>query len=339
MPSGRGGPSSASETQEGGPRRPADLSVARLRFYPVKGAAGVDVDELRFDEFGPRFDRRWLVAAPTGAFCSQRDTPELACLTARVDPAGGLVLNRPGGPALHVPPSPDGAPFPVRVWDSEVVARSCGAQADAWLSEWLDAERRLAFMADDDVRLADPRFAEGRRVSFGDGYPALVVTEAAVEELARRAGRPVPADRFRPNVVVRGAGPHDEDQWRRFSAGSLSFSGVKLCARCKVTTIDQATGQADPASEPLRALARYRKIESQVFFGLNAVHDAPGRVRVGDPVQILERAHVPAGPSRAEPSAPPRRRIFGRHAGAAVPDVRASQGQAPSQSSPPRERE
>lgn len=321
------------------PRVPAGPSVARLRFYPVKGAAGVDVDELQFDDFGPRFDRRWMVADPSGAFCSQRDSPSLARLTARVDPVNGLVLNRPGGPALHVPFSPDGAPFEVRVWDSRVVARSCGAQADAWLSEWLGAERRLAFMAEDDVRLADPRFAQGRRVSFADGFPALVVTEAAVEQLARRAGRPVPVERFRPNVVVRGAAAHDEDQWRRFSAGGLAFSGVKLCARCKVTTIDQATGQADPASEPLRALARYRKIESQVFFGINALHDAPGRVRIGDPVQILQRARVPAEPVGLESSPAPRRRIFARHAGGADPAVRAPQGQAPSPPSPPRERE
>ncbi len=321
------------------PRLPDGPSVDRLRFYPLKGAAGVDAEELHFDEFGPRFDRRWMVADPSGAFCSQRESPDLARLTARVDPAMGLILDRPGGPALHVPFSPDGAPFEVRVWDSDVVARSCGPQADAWLSEWLGAPRRLAFMADDDVRLADARFARGRRVSFADGYPVLVVTEAAVEQLARRAGRPVPAERFRPNIVVQGAPAHDEDQWRRFSAGGLAFSGVKLCARCKVTTIDQVTGQADPASEPLRALARYRKIESHVFFGLNAVHDAPGRVRVGAPVRILERAHVPAGVSGSVPAAPPRRRIFARHAGAAAPAVRAPQGQAPSQFSPPRERE
>ncbi len=273
------------------------LRVARLRIYPVKGAAGLDADALDFDRFGPCHDRRWLVATPAGQFCSQRDTPGLARLVPRVEPGAGLVLSAPGAPPLQVPFAAGGPPLRVRVWDSEVAARSCGAEADAWLSERLGTERRLAFMADDDMRFADPAFAEGRRVSFADGYPVLVVTEAAVQELARRSGRRVPADRFRPNVVVRGAPPHDEDQWRRFSAGGVTFSGVKLCARCKVTTIDQATGEADSASEPLRTLARYRKIEDKAYFGLNAVHDGPGRVQLGDSVKVLERAMVPAGPS------------------------------------------
>lgn len=264
----------------------------------------MDAETLDFDHLGPRFDRRWVVATPGGAFCSQRDTPRLARLTAAVEPGGGLRLDAPGAEALHVPVNPDAPPFKVRVWDSEVAARSCGAEADAWLSRRLGAKRRLAFMADDDIRLADPAFAEGRRISFADGYPALVVTEAAVEELGRRAGRRIPADRFRPNIVVQGAPSHDEDQWSRFSAGGIVFSGAKLCARCVVTTIDQATGEADPASEPLRTLARYRKIEDKAYFGINAVHDAPGRVRVGDPVRVLERGMVPAGASP--------RRIFGR---------------------------
>ena len=305
----------------------------------------MDVDVLEFDRIGPRFDRRWLVTTPRGVFRSQRDTPQLARLAALPDDEG-LVLEAPGMPPLRVPHVGAGPAFTVRVWDSEVVARSVGGVADAWLSNWLGSEHRLAFMADDDVRLADPAFADGSRVSFADGYPALVVTEASLRELAHRCGRSIPVERFRPNIVVAGPPAHDEDHWRRFGAGDLTFSGVKLCSRCKVTTIDQDTGEADPASEPLRTLARYRKIEAQVYFGLNAVHAAPGRLRVGDPVEVFERALVPA-------SASPQR-IFGRLAGlpsddrptreTGPPETAGTGPQpppktAPTHSPPPRERE
>lgn len=287
------------------PAVPVRLRVARLRVHPVKGAAGVDVDALEFDHVGPRFDRRWLVAAPDGSFRSQRDLPRLARLAATAGD-DGLVLDAPGARPLRVPLDHAAPPFEVRVWDSRVVARSAGRLADAWLSDWLGSEHRLAFMADQDARLADPAFAEGSRVSFADGYPALVVTEASLQELARRCGRVVPAERFRPNIVVAGPPPHDEDHWRAFTAGGLAFSGVKLCPRCKVTTIDQATGEPDPDSEPLRALAGYRKIEDKVYFGLNAVHAGAGLVRVGDPVEVRERAFVPASA--------PAQGIFGRRA-------------------------
>jgi len=39
----------------------------------------------------------------------------------------------------------------------------------------------------------------------------------------------------------------------------------------------------------LRTLARYRKVDGMVFFGQNAVHEAPGQLRVGDTVTTTER--------------------------------------------------
>jgi len=41
--------------------------------------------------------------------------------------------------------------------------------------------------------------------------------------------------------------------------------------------------------EPLRTLATYRKVDGKVFFGQNAVHEAPGQLRVGDAVTVSEK--------------------------------------------------
>jgi hypothetical protein len=42
-------------------------------------------------------------------------------------------------------------------------------------------------------------------------------------------------NRFRPNLVVSGAKPFDEDSWRLLRVGSgLEFENVKPCDRCKV---------------------------------------------------------------------------------------------------------
>ena len=267
-------------------------TVLRLRIYPVKGARGSDVDEMRFDAMGPRFDRRWMVVGPDGVFISQRGRPELATVRAAV---GGreLVLDAPGAGAVAVPLAPGGGRVGVRVWDSELEVRAVSADADAWLTAILGAPHRLVHIGEDDVRRTDPAYAEGHRVGFADGYPALLVSRGSVAELGARAGRPIPVERFRPNIVVSGASPHDEDRWRRFTIGSLSFSGVKLCARCKVTTIDQESGERDRDGEPLRTLARYRHLKDKVYFGVNVVHNGTGRIRAGDPVRVTERGFVP----------------------------------------------
>lgn len=266
-------------------------TVVRLRIHPVKGARGSDVETLDFEEMGPRFDRRWMVVEPDGSFVTQRDTPRLATIQPTV--AGdALVLSAPDAPEIRLPLEPQGERLEATVWSSAVEVRTVSPAADAWLSSVLAGAHRLVFMGNDDVRYTDPAYAEGHRVSFADGYPALLVSRGSVDELARRVGREIPVERFRPNIVVSGDRPHEEDFWKEFTIGGLPFRGVKLCARCKVTTTDQQTGIRDPQQEPLRTLARYRRIESLVYFGVNTVHLATGPISLGDPVEVHERGIV-----------------------------------------------
>jgi len=282
------GPAAISRTSEPakGPQ------VARLLIHPVKGMRATELETMEFDGMGPRFDRRWMVVRPDGGFASQRDEPGLATVRPRLA-NGRLRLEAEGAESLTVPGNAPGGPMRVRIHGSVALAAAVSPAADEWLSTVLRGEYRLVFMRREDARTTDPAYAGGHRVSFADGYPVLVVGEASVDELARRAGRAIPVERFRPNVVVTAAHPHDEDKWRRFAVGDLEFSGVKLCARCKVTATDQETGARDPEGEPLRTLALYRRIESLVYFGLNAVHHGRGRIAVGDAVEVRERGTVP----------------------------------------------
>lgn len=267
-------------------------SVTRLRIYPVKGMRGTDVQSIQFDDLGPRFDRRWMVVRPDGGFASQRDTPRLATVHPHLA-EGVLRLEATGVDPVTLRINATGAATPVRIHGVRALATHVSGEADAWLGAVLGGEYRLVFMRSENARTTDPAYARGHRVSFADGYPALLVSEASVEELDRRAGRAIPVERFRPNVVVTGTSPHDEDKWVRFAVADLEFSGVKLCARCKVTTTDQETGARDADREPLRTLALYRRIESHVYFGVNVVHLGPGRIAVGDSVQVRERGIVP----------------------------------------------
>lgn len=267
-------------------------TVLRLRIHPVKGAQGFDVDEMEFDETGPHLDRRWMVVRPDGRFVSQRDTHELATVQATV--AGGdLVLRAPGAEGVAVPVAPEGRRIRVQVWDSVLSVASVSPAADAWISAVLGCPRRLVHIGEADVRHTDPAYAAGHRVGFADGYPALLVSQGSVDELARRVGRKIPMERFRPNILVGGDEPHEEDTWRRFTIGAMPFSGVKLCTRCKVTTLDQTSGVRDSDREPLRTLATYRHLKDKVYFGLNVIHHGTERIRTGDPVEPLDIGFIP----------------------------------------------
>jgi hypothetical protein len=62
---------------------------------------------------------------------------------------------------------------------------------------------------------------------------------------------------------------------------------AKPCGRCVVTTIDQAT--AERGRQPLELLGRRRRFGQELVFGQNLIPDVPGSIRVGDPIQVLER--------------------------------------------------
>lgn len=270
-----------------------ERGVLRLRIYPLKGARGVDVPRLEFDEVGPRGDRRWMVVTEQGQFVSQRQVAGLARLDAGLS-EDGLTLGAVGAGSITVEVPHAGPGVPVRVWTSALEVRGAGAEADAWISQALGGAYRLVYMGPDDHREADSAYAPGRRVSLADGYPVLVLSDASGRELNRRVGREIPLEQFRPNVIVSAGEPHEEDRWRRFTIGARVFEGVKLCARCRVPTVDQVSGARDPEGEPLRTLASYRKTGGSVWFGTNVVSPRRGAIGVGDPVEVLEWGDVPA---------------------------------------------
>jgi len=144
----------------------------------------------------------------------------------------------------------------------------------------------LAYMPDTVVREVDQNYAPaGGRAGFADGFPFLLVGEASLADLNARLARPLPMNRFRPNLVVSGSAPFAEDGWRSIRIGNIPMEVVKPCARCVVTTTDQGTGRRD-GDEPLHTLASFRRQEGKVMFGQNAVPYGQGLLRIGDPVEL-----------------------------------------------------
>ncbi|TNE98220.1 MAG: MOSC domain-containing protein, partial [Gammaproteobacteria bacterium] len=77
--------------------------------------------------------------------------------------------------------------------------------------------------------------------------------------------------------------------WRALDIGGVRFSVVKPCSRCVMTTVDPDAGTKDPGVQPLRTLTGFRKTEEGVIFGMNAIHESAGMVRVGDTVSIIDK--------------------------------------------------
>jgi len=264
-----------------------DIHLSAINVYPVKGIRGIPVPRGFVEPAGLTGDRRWIIVDDHGTFLSQRTQPRLALLTGAFD-GTTLKMDGPGQESLVIR-VPDGKErIAVRVWRDEVDAAAAPAAADRWLSSFLEHPCRLAFMDDDGARpISSPRGQPGDTVSFADGYPLLLISEASLADLNERLDDPLPMDRFRPNLVAAGCAAFAEDRWRRIAIGEAIFRHAGLCARCSVTTVDQATG-IRAGEEPLRTLLDFRQTEAGVVFGVNLVPEKGGVIAAGDPLTVLD---------------------------------------------------
>lgn len=284
------------------------LILAALHRYPIKSCSGEVVESVEVGPRGGRGDREFLVTdAAEGAFLTQREHPRLALVTPRVSPytspivseresvrEGGadgavqvLSLDAPEMPHLAVNVRGDGARRTVIVWSDRCRAVDQGDEVADWFSNYLGRPARLARMADDFTRRVDSRYATSPtdQVGFADGYPFLIISEESLADLNRRLDPPLPMNRFRPNLVIRGEEPFVEDRLEAFRIGGVIFRVVKPCARCVITTTDQSTARV--GAEPLATLARFRRVGHKILFGQNLTHEGTGTIRVGDAVERI----------------------------------------------------
>jgi uncharacterized protein len=265
----------------------ANITIASLIYYPIKACRGFEVDSAMIERMGLQHDRRMMVITPEGHFLTQREFPRLALVTPKRY-NGTLELLAPEYDSLQLGIQTTGTPISVDVWKSKgVQAIDQGEESAEWFSDWLGSQVRLVHIADGSTRRVNESYVvnEDDHTGFADAYPILLTSEEGLQDLNTRLESPVPMNRFRPNVVVRGGRPFAEDTWNRIRAGSVEMAVVKPCARCVVTTIDKET--LEKSKEPLKSLGRYRKHALGAIFGQNVIPLSEGKIRCGMKVEVL----------------------------------------------------
>lgn len=288
------------------------MQISEINIYPIKSLKGISLESSPVEKRGLRFDRRWMLTDRDGLFFTQREVPKMAAIGVEVTGDGLRVTSGNEG-EMAIPLEPDrGSRQNVTVWQSEVAAEVYVGEVSEWFSDVLGRSCQLVLMPEKSHRHVSEKFDRGDDiVSFADGYPLLLIGEGSlaevnerIEESYRDADKDVrvPMNRFRPNLVVEGSDPFEEDNWSKIRVGEALFWVVKPCARCVMTTVDQARGEFD-GKEPLKTIASFRMAKdafpgkyedlgqtaNAVLFGENLIPENPGTaVNVGDEVEVLE---------------------------------------------------
>ena len=264
------------------------MKLQDIFIYPVKSLGGIRKEEGRVLQRGFQYDRRLMLVDQSGKFITQRVEHQLALLQTdlasnqihishKLLPHQTLTVDLPSGKDSSIL---------VKIWDDVTSAVHVSEEADEWFSNFLGKNCKLVFMPEMGKRPVDLKYSENNeQVSFADAFPYLLIGQGTLDELNSRLSIPVPMNRFRPNLVVSGAMPYEEDSWAEIKIGEIRFKVAKPCARCVLTTIDQDTGMK--GTEPLKTLASYRTINNKVLFGQNLIALNEGILRENDQVEIL----------------------------------------------------
>ena len=254
------------------------MRLCGLHVYPVKSLRGIQLESAHATVRGIDLDRQWMLVDRAGRVVTQIEQPRMSLINVAIE-SDALRIDAPAMPALHIPLARQTTiARDVKLFRRPRRALPVCPDADRWFTDFLGTPCTLVQNLADEVR------------SFANQRPFHVITAASWWDLNARLHAAIPLGRFRPNFIVAGAMPYEEDGWTSIRIGDLSFQALEVTERCAVTTVDSVSGTR--GIEPLRALSKYRVAVTltgrHVRFGryLALDHDHAGTIRLGDKVTL-----------------------------------------------------
>ncbi len=293
------------------------VTVSELNIYPIKSTAAMPQLAAEVTPRGLQGDRLWMLVDENGKLVSQRDkgAEKLALVETHMSDTriGGIFMSAAGMPD-HVVDNPymgyasptgrkDDTLVDVTIHSGRAVGIEPDKRASQWFSDYLGRNVRLVRIPETYRRPLEAGFSQpGDHTGYADGYPVLVTSTASLDALRRHfpgTHKQLGMNRFRPNIVLKGLAPFEEDVIAAVKIGDVVFDFTKPCSRCILTTVDPETGLKDDQQQPLATLVQTRKGKAGglqgVFFGQNAIargtkplfNGSLGMIGVGDEVEVV----------------------------------------------------
>jgi uncharacterized protein YcbX len=288
------------------------IKVRELNIYPIKSCAEQRLGKATATARGFEGDRIAQVTDKNGECCTSREQDKARLFqVAPIFDGRCLRLGAPGADATMELDIVTTVSTPVQVKHNEAPHKlrldDYGDEVATWLEKATGIPGcRLSAIGQGFKRNVNVNEAQGDAipnnmeapVSLADEAPYLLTSETSLADLNRRllkrGEKMVDMRRFRPNIVISGLRPWEEDTLRKIRVGGVEFLVWQRCGRCTMTTIDRDTLERGP--EPLATLSTFRERSNGMRnFGMHLIPvptDSLGsgdaQIAVGDTVEILE---------------------------------------------------
>ena len=251
------------------------LTVKAIYTAPVKSLGLQSPESVIVGPRGIVGDRRFHLVDERGRLLTQRQLGKLVQVEAWYDAdAERLKLEFPDGGVVEGIPEP-GRAIGTMLWGRRV-------RGHVLAGGWNDA---LSQFCGQSVLLVAPD-SPGQAY---DEFPISLVSQASVEYLGQRSQSSTPLDcrRFRPNFLLEGCSPHQEDSWLGKIIQIGEEARMQLVGpdpRCSIVSQSPDTGEPD--LDTLALIKSYRTDSPGAYFGVYGIVEHPGVVSVGDGVSV-----------------------------------------------------
>ena len=264
---------------------PTSVVVSELYIFPIKSCAAQQVErwKVEFPSGRLAFDREFALVDTRGAAMRLQACPKMGLLRPTIDvQKRTLIVSAPGCEDIVLQlddESQECEDATVKVCGNKCGGKVWGNSASSeWFSSFLGIQCWLARYSNGEYHLpsgAQTNTVRNPQTSFANEQPLLLVAENAVDilngVLSDQKQKRVFARQFRPNVVVKASNmetwSHFEDRWTALTlvGKDLSLQVMGDCARCAMVDFDPTTCAK---GKTLRALAKYRRRNGQITFGI-----------------------------------------------------------------------
>ena len=240
------------------------ISISGLYIYPVKGFRGTQLDSMEIVKTGPLNDRRLMIIDEENNFITQRTHP----IVATIDVAlyeDKFSLSLPNNDPIFFTINKEEAIL-ATIWKDQVNVVEWSKQASQMISDYIQTSCRLVGMSANSQRTLPAKYhANLNTIQFSDQCPFLLISQSSLDDLNSHLEVPVPMNRFRPNIVVTGCNPYEEDEWDSIRIGDIVFDLPETCSRCLVTA-----AQPTYMDESSRNSLKENEISLSVYIDIGA---------------------------------------------------------------------
>ncbi|RXG32926.1 MOSC domain-containing protein [Leeuwenhoekiella marinoflava] len=261
--------------------------IKSLYTYPLKSAGGISLSETQVTSLGFELDREFALVNSEGKVLTAREKPQLLQLNVAI--TKDFLSISDNGKELQIPLKvSSGEVQELQLFENPAFGKLINEEANLWFRNYLGEALRLVRIDKTNLRTVSSKYnlLGNQYISFADGFPIHLVSEASVADLNTKLDNAMPAERFRPNIIISGIPAYSEESWKTISIGTCIFDVIEKTPRCSLITIDPKTALINKRQEPLRTLATYKKEEKAVNFGVYLIPRNEGRLLKSDIISI-----------------------------------------------------